>query len=68
MAQRRRENPFLLLLIFLLLAVGLAYFLILVWEIPSPAQEKVRCDYDNSQGLNPVFLGEDVPETFVCEP
>ena len=68
MARRRRENPFLLLLIFLLLAVGLAYFLILIWEIPSPSQEKVQCPYDNTQGLNPVFQGEDVPETFLCQP
>ena len=63
MARQRRENPFLVLLIFLLLTAGLVYFLILVWEIPSPAQPNVRCEVPDE-----VFLGQGAPEDMLCAP
>lgn len=63
MARPRHENPFLILLIFLALAAGLVYFLILVWEIPSPAQTNVRCPVPSD-----VFGGQDVPSDQTCAP
>lgn len=63
MAQPRRENPFLIFLVFLLLAAGVVYFLILVWEIPSPAEPNVRCDVAYE-----IFLGEDATPDQLCEP
>ena len=63
MARPTRENPFLILLIFLILTVGLAYFLILVWEIPSPAQTNVRCEVERQ-----VFTGGGVDPNNLCAP
>ena len=63
MARPRRENPLLVLLIFLILAAGIIYFLILVWEIPSPVQTNVRCEVPYE-----IFLGENVPDDQVCRP
>ena len=63
MERPSRENPLLILLLFLAMAAGLIYFLILVWEIPSPAKTNVQCAVPDS-----VFLGENVPEDHVCRP
>lgn len=81
MAQPHRENPFLILLIFLILTAGLVYFLILVWEIPSPAQTQVRCpissdpanlsnasDASAPSAPKNIFLGDDAPDTALCAP
>jgi len=63
MARPTRENPFVILLVFLLLAAALVYFLILVWEIPSPAETNVQCAVSDL-----VFQGQDVPEDQLCTP
>ncbi len=63
MARPSRENPFLVLLIFLALTAGLAYFLILVWDIPSPSQPNVRCSVESQ-----VFTGGRVDRDRLCAP
>ena len=63
MAKPRRENPFLIVIVFLVLTAALAYFLILVWESPSPAQSNVHCTIDPN-----VFLGTSIAEDQVCAP
>jgi len=63
MPRTSRENPVLVLLIFLILTAGLVYFLILVWEIPSPAQSNVRCEVERE-----VFIGGSVDQNSVCAP
>ena len=63
MARQRRENPFLVLLIFSVLTAGLVYFLILVWEIPSPAQNDVRCAVSRN-----IFLGQEASPEALCAP
>ena len=62
----RRANPLLVLLIFLIFAVGLLYFLILIWEIPSPSKTNVNCRLPD-QAPYDVFQTHDAPADLVCE-
>ena len=64
--QNRRANPLLVLLIFLILAVGLLYLLILIWEIPSPSKTNVQCRLPD-QGAHDVFQAQDAPADLLCE-
>ena len=60
---RRAENPLLIFFILVLLVAGLGYFLLLVWEIPSPAQTNVQCPVSDL-----VFEGQNVPADQICAP
>lgn len=63
MARQNRGNSFLVLLIFLILVAAVVVFLLLVWEVPSPAQTNVQCRVPEE-----VFSGQDVPDDLLCEP
>jgi len=62
----RRTNPLLVLLIFLILAAGLLYLLILIWEIPSPAKTNVNCRLPERAPYD-VFQAQDAPRDLLCE-
>ena len=64
--QNRRANPLLVLLIFLILAVGLLYLLILIWEIPNPSKTNVNCRLPDQQPHD-VFQAQDAPADLLCE-
>ena len=63
--RNRRANPLLVLLIFLILAVGLLYLLILIWEIPSPSKTNVDCRLPDQSPYD-VFQAQDAPSDLLC--
>ena len=63
MARQNRGNSFLVLLVFLTLVAAVLVFMLLVWEVPSPAQTNVQCRVPQE-----VFSGQNIADDLVCEP